>query len=69
MSILILSSHLRLGLPSGLLHLGFLTKTLYTPPLPHMHYMPRQSSSHSHVCDMKENNLNSVFDLVTLKGR
>ena len=30
-SILILSTHLRLGLPSGLLHFGFLTKTLHTP--------------------------------------
>ena len=30
-SILILSTHLCLGLPSGLLHSGFLTKTLYTP--------------------------------------
>ena len=30
-SFLILSAHLRLGLPSGLLPFGFLTKTLYTP--------------------------------------
>jgi len=30
-SILILSTHLRLGLPSGLLPYGFPTKTLFTP--------------------------------------
>jgi len=30
-SILILSTHLRLGLPSGFLPSGFLSKTLYTP--------------------------------------
>ena len=30
-SILILSNHLRLGFPNGLLHSGFTTKTLYSP--------------------------------------
>jgi len=35
-SILILSTHLCLGLPSGLFRSGFLTKTLYTPS-PHPH--------------------------------
>ena len=39
-SILILSTHLRLGLPSGLHPSGFATNTLYTPsphPTRHMH--------------------------------
>ena len=39
-SILILSSHLCLGLPSGLFPPGFPTKTLYTPLLsPHTRYI------------------------------
>jgi len=42
-SILILSSHLRLGLPSGLFPSGFPIKTLYTCTLHHTWYMPRPS--------------------------
>jgi hypothetical protein len=34
--ILILSSHLRLGLPSGLFHSGFHNKIMYTPSSPHI---------------------------------
>ena len=45
-SIVILSTHLRLGLPIGLLPFGFPTKTLYTPSLlTHTRHMP--SPSHS----------------------
>ena len=45
-SILILSTHLSLGLPSGLLPSGFPTKILYTPSLlTHTPHMPSRSHS------------------------
>jgi len=45
-SVLMLSTHVRLGLPSDLLPFGFPTKTLYTPLLTHTCQMstPSQSS-------------------------
>jgi hypothetical protein len=55
-SILILSSHLHLGLPIGLY--GFHTKTLYTPFIfPHTYYMP----SPSHSWFDYPNNCNKVW--------
>ena len=43
--VLILSTHLRLGFPSGLLPSGFPAKTVYTPLLTHTRHM--RSLSHS----------------------
>ena len=52
-SILILSSHLRLGLPSDLLPSGFHIETMYKPLLsPYLCYMPRPSHIHiyTYIC-------------------
>ena len=54
-SILILSSHLRLGLPSGRFPLRFSHQNpVYTSPLPHTCYMPRlfHSSRFDHLMNL-----------------
>ena len=57
-SILIISTHLRLGFPSGLFPSGFPTKTLYAPPLlTHLvinvkinnHYQPKVCTHTAHI--------------------
>jgi hypothetical protein len=59
-SILILSFHLHLGLSSGLFLLGFTTKTLYAPLLPHTCYT-RRSSCRSYLQDTTQ-----MFRIVTM---
>ena len=58
-SILILSTHLCLGLPSDLFPSVFPTKTLYTPILTHMCHMPSPSHSsgfyHPHKTHTRKN--------------
>jgi hypothetical protein len=51
--VLILSSHLCLGLLSGLFPSGFPTKTLITSTLPHRCYMPRSFHSYSRYAAFK----------------
>ena len=60
--VLILSSHLRLGLPSGLFPSGFPTITLYTP-LPHTCYTYLPSNSYRFV---HRNNIWWAVQIITL---
>jgi len=58
-SILILSSHLRLGHPSGFFTSGF--PTVYTSSLPHTRYMPRPSHSSTYIIIINIKTLSHKF--------
>ena len=58
--ILILSSHLRMGLPSGLFPWGFTTKTLYTPLPFHI-----RSTYPAHLINTKFN-IQNFYTVITL---
>ena len=57
-SILILSSHLHLGLPIGLFPSGFPTKTLHTPLLSPMRAVRTDPSHSENECNPEQSSLN-----------
>ena len=63
--ILILSTHLHLGLPIGLLPSGFPTKTLYTPSLlTHTRHIPSPSHSSRNCCYLPNQLTNQLQTLL-----